>query len=79
MEVWKYMKNYNMPAPTNETVLFDASALEFPDWSGMQPHRPQMTFEQAVVWNDEMLSMFPLRKKTFKQEAERRCHAEFVL
>ena len=52
---------------------------KFPDWSGMLPHRNRMTFEQAVRWNDETLSLFPRRKKSPKLEAERRCHAEFVL
>ena len=53
--------------------------LEFPDWSGMLPHRNRMTFEQAVRWNEEMLTLFPLRKQSAKLEAERRCHAEFIL
>ena len=53
--------------------------LEFPDWSGMLPHRTRKTFAEAVRWNDEMLSLFPPRKKSPKLEAERRCHAEFVL
>ena len=53
--------------------------LDFPDWSGMLPHRNRMTFEQAVRWNDETLSLFPRRKKSPKLEAERRCHAELAL
>ena len=38
-----------------------------------------MTFAEAVRWNDEMLSLFSPRKKLPKLEAERRCHAEFIL
>jgi len=63
----------------NDKVLRDAPGLDFPDWSGMRPHRARMTFEQAVHWNDEMLGRFPLRKKSPKLEAARRCHAEFIL
>lgn len=73
------MKSCDTPAPTNEKVLRDAPALEFPDWSGMLPHRSHMTFEEAVRWNDEMLAMFPPKKLSPKLEAERRCQAEFVL
>ncbi len=73
------MKNYDMPAPKDNYVLRDSPGLEFPDWSGMLPHRSRMTFEDAVHWNDEMLSLFPPRKKSPRLEAERRCHAEFVL
>ena len=53
--------------------------LEFPDWSGILPHRARKTFEEAVRWNDEMLSLFPPKKRSAKLEAERRCHAEFVI
>jgi hypothetical protein len=73
------MKNSVRPAPTNDSILHDAPGLEFPDWSGMQPHRSHMTFEEAVRWNDEMLSLFPPRKSSPKLEAERRCHDEFIL
>lgn len=73
------MKNYDMPAPTNESVLHDAPGLEFPDWSGMLPHRSRMTFAEAVRWNEEMLSLFPLKRKSPTLEAERRCQAEFIL
>ena len=73
------MKNYDSPAPTNESVLRDAPGLEFPDWNGMLPHRSRMSFEEAVRWNDEMLSLFAPRKSSPKLEAERRCHTEFIL
>jgi len=73
------MKSYDTPAQTNDCVLRDAPGLEFPDWNGMLPHRSRMTFEEAVRWNDEMLSLFPPRKKSPKLEAERRCYAEFIL
>lgn len=73
------MKIYDTPVPTNETVLRDAPGLEFPDWSGMRPRHSRMTFEEAVRWNEEMLSLFPRREKSLKLEMQRRCHAEFVL
>lgn len=73
------MKSCDPPAPTNDSALRDAPGLEFPDWSGMLPHRTRKTFEEAVRWNDEMLSRFPPRKKSPKLEEERRCHAEFII
>ena len=73
------MKSCDTPAPMNDDALRDAPALDFPDWSGMLPHRTHKTLEQAVRWNEEMLAMFPPRKRSAKLEAERRCHAEFVL
>ena len=79
MGIQKSTKSFDTPALTNDGVLRDASGLEFPDWSGMLPHRNRMTFEQAVRWNEEMLTVFPLRKRSAKLQAARRCHAEFVL
>ena len=73
------MKNCEKPAPVNDGVLHDAPGLEFPDWSGLQPRRSIMTFEEAVHWNDEMLALFPPKKRSPRLEAARRCHAEFVL
>ncbi|MGD0744810.1 MAG: hypothetical protein ABSA45_06610 [Verrucomicrobiota bacterium] len=73
------MKSCDTPAPTNDSSLRDAPGLEFPDWSGMLPHRSRMTFEEAVRWNDEMRSLFPAKKESPKLEAERRCHEEFIL
>jgi hypothetical protein len=73
------MKNYDTPAPANDSVLHDSPGLEFPDWSGMLPHQSRMTFEEAVRWNDEMLSLFPPKKLSPKLEAERRCDVEFIL
>lgn len=73
------MKSYDAPVPTSESALRDAPALEFPDWSGMRPRRSRKTFEQAVRWNEEMLAMFPPRKRSAKLESERRCDTEFVL
>ena len=57
------MKNYDLPVPMNDGVLRDEPGLEFPDWSGMLPHRTRKTFAEAVRWNDEMLSLFPPRKR----------------
>jgi hypothetical protein len=45
----------------------------------MLPHRSRMTFAEAVRWNEEMLSLFPPKRKSPTLEAERRCHAEFIL
>jgi hypothetical protein len=73
------MKNCDTPASTNDDVLREAPGLEFPDWSGMQPHRSRMTLEEAVRWNDEMLALFPAKKLSPKFEAERRCDVEFIL
>jgi len=73
------MKNYDSPVPMSESAMGDAPALEFPDWSGMLPHRSRKTFEQAVRWNEEMLTRFPPKRRSAKLEMERRCYAEFVL
>jgi len=53
--------------------------IKFPDWSGMLPHHTRMVFEEAVRWNDEILSLFPPKAKSPKLEAERRCDAKFTL
>jgi hypothetical protein len=73
------MKNYDTPASTIINALRDAPALEFPDWSGMRPHRSRMTFEEAVRWNDDILELFSTKRKSPEVETERRCDAEFVL
>ena len=79
MATRKSTKSCGTPAPTSEDVLRDAADLEFPDWNGKLPRRSRMTFEEAVRWNDEMLSQFPPKKSLAKWEMGRRCHAEFVL
>lgn len=73
------MNNCDKSAPPNDGALRDAPELEFPDWSGMLPHRTRKTFEQAMRWNEEMLALFPPKKRSPRLEEERRCHAEFVL
>ena len=60
-------------------VLNDAAGLEFPDWSGMKSHEIRMSPAEAFRWNEEMLTLFPPKKRSSKLEGERRCHAEFVL
>jgi hypothetical protein len=75
----KSMKSCGTPGPTNDEVLRAAPALEFPDWSGLVRQRTRKTFQQAVRWKEETLSMFPPMKKSPKLEVERRCHAEFIL
>ncbi len=72
------MKNYDTSALKSNEALDDAQGLEFPDWSGMLPHRSRMTFEQAVKWNDEILAMFPRKKNSARFDAANRCHAEFI-
>lgn len=79
MEIRTFMKSYDTPVPTSESALRDSPPLEFPDWTGMLPHRSRKTFAEAVRWNEEMLARFPPKKRSPKLEAERRCHAEFVL
>jgi len=69
------MTNSDTPAP-NDGALHDAMGLEFPDWNGMLPHRSRMTFEEAVHWNDKMLSMFAPKKSS---KLESRCDVEFIL
>ena len=59
--------------------LIDRLELEFLDWSGMRPHSSRMTFEEAVRWNDEVLSLFPPVKKSPEFENERRWYVEFIL
>jgi hypothetical protein len=72
-----FMTSSDTPAP-NDEVLHDAPGLEFPDWNGMLPHHSRMTFEEAVHWNDRMLSQFVPRKSS-RMESERPCEAEFIL
>jgi hypothetical protein len=72
------MKDCDAPAPTNEGALQDAPALEFPDWSGMLQRRSRKTFAEAVRWNDEMLALFPPKKRSPELEVERRCDVEFA-
>ena len=60
-------------------ILNDAADLKFPDWSGMKPHEIHMTPTEAFRWNEEMLALFPPKKRSTKLEMERRCHAEFIL
>jgi hypothetical protein len=55
------------------------AVLKFPDWSGMQPHRSRMTFEEAVRWNDEVLALFLSKRNSLELEMERRCDTEFIL
>jgi hypothetical protein len=73
------MKNSDAPPPPNDGQLHDAGALEFPDWSGMAPHEGQMSFEQAVRWNEEMLAMFPPKPNRAALDADAKCLAEFRL
>jgi hypothetical protein len=73
------MKSCNAPVPPTESALHDAPDLEFPDWSGMHPNRSRKSFAEAVQWNDEMLALFPPRKRLAKLERERRCDVEFAI
>jgi hypothetical protein len=63
----------------NHFVLNDAADFQFPDWSGMKPHEVRMSPDEAFRWNEEMLALFSPIKKSVKLEAERCCHAEFIL
>jgi hypothetical protein len=73
------MKHSSAPVPPNDGQSHDAPGLEFPDWSGMAPHTVLMTFEQAVRWNEEMLSMFPPKPNRAALDADAKCHVEFSL
>lgn len=72
-------KNSDLHAATNEGVLHDSAGLEFPDWNGKLPHQSRLTFEQAVQWNEEMLSQFPLERTLRQSDVELPCHVEFFL
>ncbi len=73
------MRSYEPPAQASESMLRDVPTLEFPDWSGMLPHRSRKTFAEAVRWNEHMLTAHPPKKLSPQLESERRCDAEFVL
>ena len=45
----------------------------------MAPREVRMTFEQAVRWNEEMLSAFPPKPNRAALDADAKCHAEFKL
>jgi len=73
------MRSSNTPVPPGEGQLHDGPGLEFPDWSGMTPHNARMTFEQAVRWNEEMLSLFPPKQDRAARDADTKCTVEFRL
>jgi len=79
MAIRDSMRNSSTPVPPNEGQLHDAPGLEFPDWSGMAPHNARMTFEQAVRWNEEMLSIFPPKPNRAALDAAAKCDVEFRL
>ncbi len=79
MATMNSMINSGDPVFPNDSVLRDAPGLEFPDWSGMAPRGPSMTFEQAVYWNEEMLSMFPPKPNRAALDADAKCKVEFRL
>jgi len=78
MEIGNSSKNYNAPVPQSEAALHDQPALEFPDWSGMAPHRTTMTFAEACKWNEEMLALFPPKPDRADRRAEARCLVPFA-
>jgi hypothetical protein len=45
----------------------------------MTPHNARMTFEQAVRWNEEMLSLFPPKQDRAARDADTKCTVEFRL
>jgi len=45
----------------------------------MVPHDARMTFEQAVRWNEEMLSLFPPQPNRAALDADAKCNVEFRL
>lgn len=69
--------NYSAPVPQTDGALHDAPALEFPDWSGMQPHRVTMSFAEACCWNEEMLALFPSKPDSADRRSKARCELPF--
>jgi hypothetical protein len=74
-----YTKSSNEPAPPTEGVLRDTAALEFPDWSGHQAHPRRMSFEEACLWNEEMLRLFPPRPGRSEERFKTKCPTAFEL
>ncbi len=73
------MRKSDVPVPPSDGLLHDALALEFPDWSGMAPHEGRITFAQAVLWNEEMLAIFPAKPNRAALDADAKCPVEFKL
>ena len=65
-------------AKAENLELREHSDLEFPDWSGMKPHPSRMSFEQAVLWNEEMLALFAPSEKS-RRAPQARCMVDFTL
>jgi len=59
--------------------LRDTADLEFPDWSGQQPHPRRMSFEEACRWNEEMLGLFPPRPGRRAERFKTKCPTPFEL
>jgi hypothetical protein len=53
--------------------------LEFPDWSGQQPHPRRMSFEEACRWNEEMLDLFPPKLERCAERFKTKCPTPFRL
>lgn len=62
-----------------DSILNDRPALEFPDWSGMQPHQTRLSPAEAFRWNEGMLSLFPEPRGRERRSGSTRCEAEFIL
>jgi len=45
----------------------------------MASHKVRMSFEQAVRWNEEMLSIFPPKPNRAVLDADAKCTVEFRL
>ena len=74
-----YTKSSSAPAPPSDGVLRDTADLEFPDWSGQQPHPRRMSFEEACLWNEEMLGLFPPRPERSAERFKAKCPTPFEL
>jgi|GEM_PF-2506742 hypothetical protein len=61
-------------------VLNDApTGLEFPDWSGLKPHRVRLSPAEAFRWNEEMIGLFPDKANSWRQSSLSKCSVEFKL
>jgi hypothetical protein len=72
---WNHMNYSNVG--TTHLSLPDEPGLEFPDWSGMQPHQSGLSPAGAFLWNEAMLSLFPGPARKMREPDSARCAVEF--
>lgn len=79
MEPKIYTRSSSGPALPSDGALHDTADLEFPDWSGQQPHPRRMSFEEACRWNEEMLDLFPPKLERCAERFKTKCPTPFRL